>query len=225
MKTTSDDTIPVMNARRSLSKFFQGTVDREMLFIKLSTNGLILKNSSLPSVVGIAATKYLLMAGRKMGFISQYERFYFPRESYNPKAVMLNGLDEETLASKRQGCKYPEHFDEDEESLREYCQDTHLFVGHNIDGFEAKLLPWLNDLDKRAFDIMKENVEILRLEHESGCYSGDWKWPNIRELSDYYSIPFRNHLAISGMQHLQLIASIFQEMLTRSALRRIVISS
>ena len=134
MKTTSDDTIPVMNARRSLSKFFQGTVDREMLFIKLSTNGLILKNSSLPSVVGIAATKYLLMAGRKMGFISQYERFYFPRESYNPKAVMLNGLDEETLASKRQGCKYPEHFDEDEESLREYCQDTHLFVGHNIDG-------------------------------------------------------------------------------------------
>ena len=92
-------------------------------------------------------------------------------------------------------------------------------------GFEAKLLPWLSDLDKRAFDIMKENVEILRLEHESGCYSGDWKWPNIRELSDYYSIPFRNHLAISGMQHLQLIASIFQEMLTRSALRRIGISS
>ena len=225
MKTTSNDIVPVMNARAPLANFFAGTLNRQMIFLKLSTNGLMLKNSSQPSVVGIAATKYLLMPGRKMGFISQYERFYFPRESYNPKAVMLNGLDEETLASKRQGCKYSEHFDEDEESLREYCQDTHLFVGHNIDGFEAKLLPWLSDPDKRAFDIMKENVEILRLEHESGCYSGDWKWPNIRELSDYYSIPFRNHLAISGMQHLQLIASIFQEMLTRSALRRIGISS
>ena len=65
MKATSDDTIPVINARASLSKFFQGTVNREMIFLKLSTNGLIVKNSPLPSVVGIAATKYVLMPGRK----------------------------------------------------------------------------------------------------------------------------------------------------------------
>ena len=58
MKATSDDTVPVINAKASLSKFFQGTVNREMIFIKLSTNGLIVKNSPLPSVVGIAAAKY-----------------------------------------------------------------------------------------------------------------------------------------------------------------------
>ena len=225
MKATSDDTVPVINARASLSKFFEGTVNREMIFLKLSTNGLIVKNSPLPSVVGIAAAKYSLMPGRRIGFINQYERFYFPREGYNPKAIILNGLDEETLASKRQGCKYPEHFDEDEESLREYCQDTHLFVGHNIDGFEAKFLPWLHDPGNRTFDLMKENVDILRLEQESGCYSGEWKWPNIHELSDYYAIPFPDQLAISGMQYVQLIAAIFQEMLIRSELRRIVISS
>ena len=131
----------------------------------------------------------------------------------------------QTIASKRQGCKYSEHFDEDEESLREYCQDTHLFVGHNIDGFEAKFLPWLHDPENRTFDLMKENVDILRLEQESGCYSGEWKWPKIRELSDYYCISFPDQLAISGMQHVQLIAWIFQEMLTRSELQRIVISS
>ena len=122
----------------------------------------------------------------------------------------------QTIASKRQGCKYSEHFDEDEESLREYCHDTHLFVGHNIDLFEARFLPWLRDPGNRTFDLMKENVDILRLEQESGCYTGEWKWPNIHELSDYYAIPFPDQLAISGMQYVELIAANFQEMLTRS---------
>ena len=225
MKATSDGTVPVINARASLAKFFEGALNREIVFIKLSTNGLILKNSSLPSVVGIAAAKYALMSGRKIGCINRYERFYFSREGYDLKASILNGLDEQTIASKRQGLKYSEHFDEDEESLREYCQDTFLFVGHNIDGFEAKFLPWLHDPENRTFDIMKENVDILCLEHESGCYSGEWKWPRLFELADYYGIPFPDQLAISGMQHVQLIASIFQEMLTRSGLRRIVVSS
>lgn len=225
MKTTSDDIVPVMNARAPLANFFAGTLNRQMIFIKLSTNGLILKGSSLPSVVGVAAAKYSLMPGRRIGFINQYERFYFPREGYDPKAIILNSLDGQTVASKRQGCKYSEHFDEDEESLREYCQDTHLFVGNNIDAFEAKFLPWLHDPENRTFDLMKENVDILRLEQESGCYSGEWKWPNIRELSDYYGISFPDQLAISGMQHVQLVAAIFQEMLIRSELRRIVISS
>ena len=225
MKATSDDIVPVINARASLSKFFEGTANREMIFLKLSTNGLIVKNSPLPSVLGIAAAKYSLMPGRRIGFINQYERFYFSREVYNPKAVILNGLDEQTIASKRQGCKYSEHFDEDEESLREYCQDTHLFVGNNIDGFEAKFLPWLHDPEKRTFDLMKENVDILRLEQESGCYSGEWKWPRLSELADHYGISFPDQLAISGMRHVQLVAAIFQEMLIRSELRRIVISS
>ena len=224
MKATSDDTIPVINARASLSKFFQRTVNGEMILIKLSTNGLIIENSPLPSVVGIAAAKHVLLPGRKLGFVHHYERFYFPRESYNPKAVILNGLDEQTIASKRHGCKYSERFDKDEESLREYCQDTHLFVGNNIDGFEAKFLPWLHDPENRTFDLMKENVDILRLEQENGGYSGEWKWPRLSELADYYSIPFADEGTISGTQSVQLIRSIFQKMLTRSELRRIVIS-
>ena len=153
MKATNDETVPVINARASLAKFFEGTVSREMIFIKLSTNGLIVKNSSLPSVVGVAASKYVLMPGRKLDFAGQYERFYFPKEGYDPRAIFLNGLDEQTIASKRQGCKYSEHYDEDQESLREYCQDTLLFVGHNIDGFEAKYLPWLHDPGNRTFDV------------------------------------------------------------------------
>jgi DNA polymerase III epsilon subunit-like protein len=227
MKATSDDTIPVINARASLSKFFQGTVNREVIIIKLSTNGLIHRNSPLPSVLGVAAAKFVLRPGRRMEFVDHYERFYFPREGerYDPKAVILNGLDEQTMASKRQGCKYSEGFDEDEESLREYCQDTHLFVGHNIDGFEAKYLLWLHDPENRTFDLMKENVDILRLEQESGCYSGEWKWPKLQELSEYYGISFPDQWAISEMQYVQLTSAIFQQMLSRSALRRIVISS
>lgn len=224
MKAIGYDTVPVINARASLAKFFERNVNREMIFIKLSTNGLIVKNSPLPSVLGVAAAKFELKPGRKMGFINQYERFYFPREGYDPKAIILNGLDEQTIASKRQGCKYSEHFDEVQESLREYCQDTQLFVGHNIDLFEAKFLPWLHDPENRTFDIMKENTDILRLEQESGGYSGEWKWPKLGELSDYYGISFPDQLAISGMQHVGLVATIFQKMITRSELRRIVIS-
>ena len=225
MKATSDDTVPVTNTRASLAKFFEATLNREMIFLKLSTNGLIVKNSPLPSVVGIAAAKCALIPGRRIAFVNQYERFYFPRESYNPKATILNGLDEQTIDSKRQGCKYFGHFDEDKESLREYCHDTHLFVGHCIDGFEAKYLPWLHNPGNRTFDIMKENTDIVRLEQEDGYYSGEWKWPNIRELSDYYDILFPDQLAISGMQFVEIIAAVFQEMLTRSEIRRIVISS
>ena len=86
MKATSDDTVPVINARASLAKFFGGTLSREMIFLKLSTNGLIVKNTPLPSVVGVAAAKYVLMPGRTIRFINRYERFYFPRECYNAKS-------------------------------------------------------------------------------------------------------------------------------------------
>ena len=226
MKVTGDDTARVINARASLARFFEGTLNRDIIIIKLSTNGLILKHSPLPSVLGVAAAKYELMPGRKLDFVDQYERFYYPRvgEGYDLKAIILNGLDEQSIVSKRQGHKYPEHFDEDQQSLRQYCQDTHLFVGNNIDWFEGKFLPWLRDPENRAFDIMKQNTAILCLEHESGVYSGEWKWPKLSELADYYGIPFPDQLAISGMQHVRLMASIFQEMLTRSELRRIVIS-
>jgi hypothetical protein len=224
MKATNDDTFPVINARASLAKFFEGTLNRDLIFIKLSTNGLIVKNSPLPSVLGIAAAKYELRLRRQITLVSQYERYYFPKEAYNPKAILVNSLDEPTIISKRYGYGYPEHFDEDTFPLIEYCKGNHLFIGHSIDQFEAKFLPWLHDPGNRIFDLMKENTDILRLEHEYGCCDG-WKWPNIRELLDYYCIPGPNEGLISGMQYVRLLASIFQEMLSRSELRRIVISS
>ena len=188
MKPTNDDSVAVVNARDSLSRFFGGMQGRDVIFIKLFTNGLIVKNSPLPSILGVAAAKYQLLPRRRIEFVDYYQRFYFPRESYNARAIAANGLDQAILTSKREGSNYPEHFDEDAGSLREYCHDTHLFVGHNIDSFEAEFLPWLHDLWKRTFDTMQENVDILRLEQENGPYGCGWKWPNIRELSDHYSV-------------------------------------
>jgi DNA polymerase III epsilon subunit-like protein len=224
MKTTSDDTLRFQSVRDSLAKFFEGTLNREMIFIKLSTNGLIVKNPPLPSVLGIAAAKYKLRPRREIVFLNQYERYYLPKESFNAKAILVNGLDEPTLFSKRNGHNYPEHFDEDKVSLRKYCKNTQLYAGHNIDGFEVKLLPWLHDPENKTFDIMKENVNILRLEHDDYGFYEDWKWPTFQELLDFYSIPVPDDCTHSGMASVKLIASTFQEMLRRSELRRIVVS-
>jgi DNA polymerase III epsilon subunit-like protein len=225
MKATSVDTVPVINARDSFAKFFEGMMQRkELIFLKLCTNGYPTENS-LPSVLAVAMAKYALKSKTKIEPINLFERFYFPTEEFNARAIATNGLNAEAIAAKRFGQNYPERFDEDEEALREYCYDTHLFVGHNIDHFEAEFLPWLHEPGNRTFDVMVENANILRLEHESGCYSGEWKWPKLQELSDYYAISFPDQSPISGMEHVQLIASIFQEMLSQSRLQRIVISS
>jgi len=224
MKTTSDDTLRFQSVRDSLAKFFEGTLNREMIFIKLSTNGLIVKNPPLPSVLGIAAAKYKLRPRREIVFLNRYERYYLPKESFNAKAILVNGLDEATLISKRYGHNYPERFDEDNVSLCEYCGDAHLFLGHNINGFEAKFLPWLHDPENKTFDIMTENVNILRLEHDDYGFYEDWKWPTFQELLDFYSIPVADDCTHSGMASVKLIAAIFQEMLNRTVLRRIYIS-
>ena len=111
-----------------------------------------------------------------------------------------------------------------EHSLNEYCKDVRLYVGHNIDGFEAKFLPWLFNSENRTFDIMLENVNILRLEPEDYSYCDNWKWRTLKEIADFYEVRIPMDCAQSGMTSVKMVVEILQKMLVLSGLRCILLS-
>ena len=102
---------------------------------------------------------------------------------------------------------------------------TLIFVGHNIDGFEAKFLPWLTNSENKTFDLMKESVNIVCLERDDYTYSDGWKWPTLHELLDFYGIPIPDENRMYGTTSVKLIAAIFQVMLSYSGIRRIRLTS
>ena len=208
-----------------LSDFFAGIENKEIIVIKLGTNGLVKNDAPLPSVLSVAAARYVLRLRRQIEFLGQFERYYLPTEDYDPKAIAVNGLDETRITSKRQGCNYPKHFKDDADSLTSYCSGVHLFVGHNIDLFEAKFLPWLTNSENKTFDLMKESVNIVCLEPDDCTYSDSWKWPTLYELLHFYGIPIPDEYPMSGITSVKSIAAIFQVMLSYSGIRRIRLTS
>ncbi len=121
---------------------------------------------------------------------SLLNRFYFPREPFNIKAIRINGLNRETILKKRENRNYPLYFDEDREVI-DYLKDVKLFIGHNIN-FDKKFLPIpYQNLD--TFCTMQYHRDILKIPTTRG-----YKNPKLVEVCNYYNIEFDTINAHSG---------------------------
>ena len=59
-----------------------------------------MKFSPIPNVLGVVAARYELRLKRQIEFLDHYERFYFPKESYDERATAVNGLDKNTIDAR-----------------------------------------------------------------------------------------------------------------------------
>jgi len=152
-----------------------------IIFWDTETNGLFKTNS----VLSISAIKcsFLISDGKiESSVIEKYERFYYrrPGEKLGIKAIEVNGLTDNVIKIRRDGCNYPQNFCDDIEAFRLFCSDTRHFVGHNI--YYDK--QYINFKLANIFCTMKSNTKIIGLKKKDGRP----KFPSLEETTRFYDI-------------------------------------
>ena len=97
----------------------------------VETNGLYFADS----VLSISAVKFGYdPSNGSYKEIEVLNRYYFPREELSAEAVEINGLTLEEIARQREGCHYPEHFDDDP-YIDQFFEDPQVdrWIAHNYD--------------------------------------------------------------------------------------------
>jgi hypothetical protein len=218
MNSTNKSGEKPLNGSDAFRRIFNSLINYDLITLKLQTNGLPEAGQPLPSILAISALKDSLRSGNGVRQGMKFERFYFPTEILNPRAVRKNGLDEAALRSLRQGCGYPEHFNDDLDSFLEFCDDVFLFVGFNITAFDATFLPFLREEAKiRLFDLMTENRDILCTEWNE--QRNEWKLPNIFETAKAYGFDFDALHPQRNMEYVKLYRKIFDKMRQKANVR------
>lgn len=138
--------------------------------------------------------------------ISQYDkvlaketRYYFAKESYNKKAIKVNGLTKEVIKSKRKGCSYPLYFEDDYNWLVDIMKKYRVnnIVAHNTN-FDIKFLPRqikekIEDNTYSIYCTMKNNSKFV------GIKKGNrYKYPSLSEACKAYGINFDDNEAHSS---------------------------
>ena len=84
-------------------------------------------------------------------------RYYYPLEDYNERAISVNGLTKEVITEKRAGATYPKHFNQDSEIV-EFFKDVKTLVAHNIE-FDYSFLPEaVKEMDLEIYCTMKSQT-------------------------------------------------------------------
>jgi DNA polymerase-3 subunit epsilon len=177
--------------------------ENSFIVFDTETNGVDPTTSSL---LAIAAKKFIFDDLLIIQEIDSFQRFYYPIEPYNSKAIKVNGLTEERIKLLRTE-RYPKYF-RDDNSFIHWCRDIENYVGHNIQ-FDLKFVSSLSS--KKIFDTMLSNVDIIKCEWNEKTNS--WKWPTLGEAAKYYNIPFKNEDAHDAMFDVSITAEIFKKML------------
>jgi hypothetical protein len=212
------------SASDAFCRFFDRPINYNVITLKLATNGLPEAGQPVPSVLAVSALRDSLKPGSGVRQGMKFERFYFPTEKLNPKAVRKNGLDETALQTLRQGCEYPEHFNDDLDSFLEFCDDVFLFVGFNITTFDAAFLPFVREkAEIRLFDLMTENRDILCTEWNER--RNEWKLPNIFETATAYGFDFDGSHPQPNIEYVKLFRKIFDKMRNTARVRLLKIES
>lgn len=177
----------------------------DVVVFDAETNGL---DPERFSVLAIGAIRYQWDDYEILKEVGRFERFYYPKEEYNKRAIEVNGLTAEVIAQRRGNVTYPEHFDDDK-GFKDFCQGVRLFAGHNI-SFDAGFVPFVKRF--RKFDTMKSNTNIVCISNGNG----GWKWPTLQETAQYYGVPFDELSTHGAMYDAEIAEKILVKMLQKA---------
>jgi len=140
------------------------------VIIDLETNGLFANDSILQIAV--------LEVSNKVEKI--FNRFYYPKEDFNPEAIKINQLSKDKIDfyRKKYNADYPKYFDDDVQFIK-YLKNllkNNVLVAFNV-SFEANFLNYRGIRVKKFIDMMKIYTRICKIEHP---YYG-YKYPKLIE--------------------------------------------
>ena len=106
----------------------------------VETNGLHPGRYSVLSFSALHVQTWRSNGHREFKVKEEFDRFYYPQESYNYHAIKVNGLTQRVITQKcsRTGGEYPLHFAQDQE-VPAFCRQVDLAVCHNTP-FDTKFL-------------------------------------------------------------------------------------
>lgn len=185
-------------------KFFDGRDTANIIVLDIETNGL----SSRFSVLSCSAIKLnVSLLNCTFNELDRFDRYYYPIEPFEAKAIAINGLTKEEISRRRGGATYPMHFTHDKDFDR-FCGDVHGFVCHNTD-FESRFVAQMGQC--RKFCTMKTNTGVVKTRYLS--WKEDYKWPTLEETAQHYEIHVDRDRLHNSMVDVEITASIFHKML------------
>jgi len=144
----------------------------------VETNGLSPKSHSVLSFSALYLNTWRSNGSRHFQVQEEFDRYYYPTEPYNPRAIRVNGLTADVINERRRHSRenYPLHFSEDRE-VPIFCQQTDLAVCHNTP-FDAKFLKYTHAREfSRLFCTMRNLTQYCAIPHR---FYGI-KWPKLEE--------------------------------------------
>jgi len=144
----------------------------------VETNGLVPNRYSVLSFSALHVRTWRENGRRFFHVQDEFDRYYYPQEPYNRKAIEVNGLTREVIASRRErtGGLYPVHFFKDKD-VSDFCRKTELAVCHNTP-FDSKFLKHYHGYEfPRLFCTMREFTEYCAIPHQFYRI----KWPKLEE--------------------------------------------
>ena len=198
---------------QGISRYIKNLKTNIHIIFDLETNGL---QCNKDSVLSISAQKVLITPDRSTSLIEKYTRYYYPQEEYNPKAIEVNGLDEDTLIKLR--CRsdfngsYPTFFVDDFSSFAKFCSGCSNFIGHNIINFD---LEWISDkmIVENVFDTYTANYWVPAKYNISG------KGPKLIHAIQFYNIDYNADNLHSSSYDVEMTRAVFESMLQLSTVR------
>ena len=192
------------HAKPELDKFLDVKRKTRIIIFDVETNGL----NSECSVLSCSAIKYEIHPSTyQMTELGRFNRYYYPRESFNTQAIAVNGLTKEVLAEKRLGVDYPEHFHLDN-AFEIFSSDAKRFIAHNI-SFDTQFIPFI--ANKKKLCTMRTNMDIVAAGYLQ--WKREWKWPKLSETAVHYGIPFNESELHDSMIDTEITSQIFFKML------------
>lgn len=167
---------------------------KNIIFFDIETNGL--KESSVLSLSALKVKYYNKID--KFIVIDIFDRYYYRimGEAVNKKAIEINGLTDLKITQLRNKAEYPKYFKDDIDSFVFFCENSILFVAHNID-FDKSFLC----LDfPYSFCTMKANYFIKK------------KWLTLAETVQYYHIQYEKEMLHQSIYDTYLCFEIFLNM-------------
>lgn len=105
---------------------------------------------------------------------ARYERYYFPSEKYDAKAIMINGLTERVIKKSRKRTKYPKIFIEDKNSLLSFLDGCDSIIGYNLK-FDLSFIPESKNLKIPFYCVMgTQKIKLIdKAENERISFNRD----------------------------------------------------
>jgi len=166
---------------------FELVEEKQKAFLDIESNGF-----QGTSVLSIAVIK-------ENGQV--FERFYYPVEDYNQKAVKFNGLSEEVVNVLRgEDCQYEKYFIDDLDFI-EFMSDVDTLICQNVI-FDYSFLPdEVTKNFKNIFCTMKSNQKYF-----------DGKWPNLNKLCIFYDVEVDAEKQHQALYDTELCKAVFEAM-------------